>query len=138
MTSSFDALAALASTSVRFVPALALFWLAVFFGRTLRSGQVPLIERVARIEKPDLSPALCRYTRALTAAWSAYFVAAALFTLAASLGFAQASVGAASVSALLFVGEHWIRRWIFPGEWFPDLYQQIRDTVAVWRPRRRA
>ena len=139
MTSSVDTVAALASASLGFVPPLVLLWLAVFFGRTLRPGEVPLIERVARIGKPDLSPVLCRYTRGLTAAWCAYFVVGAVLTVAASLGFSQASIGVAALSALLFVGEHWIRRRIlFPGEYFPDLIQQIRDTVAVWRPRRRA
>ena len=134
----FDALAPLAAASLRYVPTLVLVWLAFFFGRTLRAGEVPLIERVARIGKPDLSPALCRYTRGLTAAWCAYFVVAALLAVAANLGFQQASLGVAAASAVLFVGEHLIRPWLFPGEWFPGLVQQIRDTVQVWRPRRGA
>jgi len=60
---------------------LVLLGLAVVFGRTLRGGDVPLIERVARIGKPALSAPLCRYTRGLTAVWAAYFLAAA-FTAA--------------------------------------------------------
>ena len=36
------------------------------------------------------------------------------------------------------VGEVWVRRLLFPREWFPGLFQQIRDTVSVWRPRRDA
>ena len=134
----FDSLAVLASASLRYLPTLVILWLAIFFGRTLRAGEVPLIERVARIGKPDLSPALCRYTRRLTAAWCAYFVVAAVLTVAAHLGFRRASVGVAAASAVLFVGEHWVRPWLFPGEYFPGLVQQIRDTVQVWRPRRGA
>lgn len=135
MSASFDAVAPLAAAGLRFVPPLVLLWLAFFFGRTLRTGDLPLIERVARIGKPDLSPALCRYTRRLTALWCIYFVAAATLAAAASLGFQQASLGAASVSLVFFVGEYWVRQRLFPHEVFPDLAQQVRDTVRVWRPR---
>ena len=66
----FESLAPLA-VAMRYLPVLVLLWLAVFFGRSLRAGVVPLIERIARVGKPDLSPALCRYTRRLTALMSA-------------------------------------------------------------------
>ena len=131
-----EALAPLASTGLPFVPPLVLLWLAVFFGRTLRAGETPLIERVARIGKPALSAPLCRYTRGLTALWSVYFAVAAVLAVLAGWGFERASVGVAAVSAVLFVGEFVVRRWLFPGEWFPGFVQQVRDTVAVWRPRR--
>lgn len=130
-----DSLASLASAVLRYVPALALLWLAAFFGRTLRSGAVPLIERIARIGKPGLSAALCRYTRGLTAGWCIYFVVAAMLIVLAGLGFTEASVGVAALSAVLFVGEFALRRVVFPNERFPGLIQQVRDTVAVWRPR---
>ena len=136
MRGIYETLAPLASASLRCVPTLVLLWLAVFFGRTLRAGAVPLIERVARVGKPALSAPLCRYTRALTALWCGYFVVAAITAALAGWGFEQASVGVAALSAVLFVGEHRIRRWIFPGEWFPGLVQQVRDTVRVWRPQR--
>lgn len=118
----------------RAVPALALVWLAVFFGRTLRAGQTPLIERIARVSNPALSPSLCRYTRNLTAAWCAYFLAAALLSLTAPLpfGLTGALVGAGSV--VFFVGEHQLRIRRFPGQAFPGLVQQVRDTWHVWRP----
>ena len=132
-----ETVAPLASASVRYVPSLVLLWLAVFFGRTLRAGEMPLIERVARIGKPALSAALCRYTRVLTALWCGYFVFAAVLAALAGWGFGQASTGVAAASAALFVGEHRIRRRIFPDEWFPGLVQQVRDTVQVWRPQRR-
>jgi uncharacterized membrane protein len=138
VSASFDSVAPLAVAGLRFVPPLALLWLAFFFGRTLRAGEMPLIERVARIGKPDLSVALCRYTRRLTALWCVYFVVAATLTAAASLGFQQASLGVAAVSLVFFVGEYWVRQCLFPQEVFPDLVQQVRDTVHVWRPRRDA
>jgi uncharacterized membrane protein len=131
-----EALTSLATASLSYLPTLLLIWLAVFFGRTLRAGEVPLIERVARIGKPSLSAPLCRYARALTVLWCAYFVVAAIAAALAGWGFEQASVGIAVVSVVLFVGEHRIRRLIFPREWFPGLIQQVRDTVQVWRPQR--
>jgi len=134
VTGVLEALASLASASVRWLPTLALAWLAIFFGATLRSGEVPLIERVARIGKPGLSEPLCRYARLLTALWCAYFLVAAGVAAFGGWGFAQASAGVAVASVALFVGEHRIRRMIFPEEWFPGLIQQVRDTVRIWRP----
>lgn len=134
-----DSLASLAAACAGYLPTLALAWLAYFFGRTLGTGRVPLIETVARVGKPVLSSELVRYTRSLTVAWVAYFVSAAVLVAASKLGFARASTGIALVSALLFVGEYWLRRnWWFRDEAFPGLAQQIRDTVSVWRRRREA
>ena len=132
-----DSLAPLA-VATRYLPMLVLLWLAFFFGRTLRAGAVPLIERIARVGKPDLSPALCRYTRRLTALWTLYFGAAAILLVAANFELVQAGGGVATASTLLFVGEIRVRQRLFPHEWFPGLAQQIRDTVSVWRPRRNA
>lgn len=132
----FESAALLFSATLRHLPTLVLLWLAFFFGRTLRAGAMPLIERVARVGKPALSETLCRYTRRLTLLWCIYFVVAASLTAAMSLGFQQASLGAAIVAAVFFVGEHRIRQRLFPTEAFPDLVQQIRDTAQVWRHRR--
>jgi uncharacterized membrane protein len=132
----FDSLAPLASAGLRYAPSLMLLWLAFFFGRTLRAGERPLIERIARAGMAAVSPAICRYTRGLTAVWCAYFVAAAVLTLAANFGFRGASLGVAAASALFFVGEHWLRRLVlFRHETFPGLIRQIRDTASVCRPR---
>jgi uncharacterized membrane protein len=131
-----QALTPLASATLPYLPTLVLVWLAILFGRTLRAGDVPLIEQVARLAKPSLSEPLCRYTRALTALWCGYFVVAAVSTVVGGWAFEQASVGVTALSAVFFVGEHRIRRLIFPGESFPGLIQQARDTVTVWRPRR--
>ena len=131
-----DTLTPLAAAGLDLLPTLVMVWLAVFFGRTLRAGEMPLIERVARVGKPALSPVLCRYARGLTALWCAYFVVAAVASTLAGWGIKEAGAGVAVVSAVLFVGEHAIRRVLFPREWFPGLIQQVRDTVEVWRPRR--
>jgi uncharacterized membrane protein len=55
--------------------------LGLAFGRTLRAGQVPMVSRFAAIVHGRLSPALARYTRNVTWAWTLYFSAMALLSL---------------------------------------------------------
>lgn len=117
------------------VSPLVLLWLAWFFGRSLRPGSSPLIERIARRGIPDLPEPLCRYTRRLTAVWCAYFVAAAGLVALADAGYAVASLAVWGGSVLLFVGERWVRPRLFPGQVFPGLAQQVRDTASLWRAR---
>ncbi|MBG9388466.1 hypothetical protein [Caenimonas aquaedulcis] len=109
---------------------------AFFFGRTLRAGRIPLIEQIARVSDPDMTPAMRRYTRGLTALWSLYFAGAA----ALAIGWRDAGAGAGAWvwagAILLFVGEHQLRPLFFPGKSFPGLGQQLRDTWSVWHPRR--
>lgn len=130
-----DPIASLLGSGLRWLAPLGLLALAVFFGRSLRSGAMPVIERVARQSKPMLPPALSRYTRRLTALWCAYFVAAA--AMAAVTPFAWSTLGLSvwAGTLVLFVGERWMRPWFFPGETFPGLLQQLRDTWSVWRTR---
>lgn len=61
-------------------PVLIPMLLAWTFGRTLRRGHTPLIERVARAvhDVPELEPAMRRYTRGVTASWTTLFIAFAL------------------------------------------------------------
>ena len=47
-----------------------------------------MIERIARVGNPALPPALCRYTRRLTAVWCIYFVIAAGLSLTVNVSFA--------------------------------------------------
>jgi len=131
-----DTLASQAWAVLHYVPPLVLLWLALFFGRTLRAGHTPLIERIARRSNPALSAALCRYTRRLTLVWCLYFIVAAVLTAAATLAYGYLSIAVWSGTVLLFVGERLIRPWLFPAEAFPGLLQQLRDTVSIWRPRR--
>lgn len=116
--------------------ACALLGLAFQFGRTLCTGQVPLIEQIARVRRPDLPKILCRYTRRLTLLWFVYLVAAALFLLIG--GIAQpikaASVGLTTM--IFFVGEHLLRKHLFPRERFPSLFQQVSDTFVCFKRRK--
>lgn len=134
-----DWLASLSLATVwRGVSVLMLAWLAIFFGRTLAPGRVPLVERIARVSDPELKPPLKRYTRRLTAIWAGYFVIAALLALSGFGGWSfNAGAWVGLGSAALFVGEHWLRRRIFPGEVFPGLAQQVHDTWSIWHPRKR-
>lgn len=116
---------------------LMLGWLAVFFGRTLRPGQVPLIERIARVSDPAMTLPLRRYTRRLTAVWCGYFVIAAVLSFSFGRAFPGAGVLVLLGSAVLFVGEHWLRPHLFPGHAFPGLVRQLRDTWSVWHPGKR-
>ncbi len=119
----------------RWLNVMASVWMAMFFAKTLRPGHMPLIERIARASDAELSPALCRYTRRLTAFWSAYFVVAALLSIAASLPAEWTGPLIALGAAVLFVGECWLRPRFFPAQRFPGLLQQLRDTWNVWRCR---
>lgn len=94
-----------------------------------------MIERVARVSDPALAPELCRYTRRLTAVWCAYFVATAVWLVAAKPPADDAAMLIWLGTGLLFVGEHWLRRRLFPARRFPGLRQQLRDTLHVWRLR---
>jgi uncharacterized membrane protein len=133
-------LASLLGSGLRFLTPLVLLWLAYFFGRTLRRGETPLIERIARRSTPDMSTALCRYTRGLTALWCAYFVVAATITALSQVtdlrAHARSSLFVWGGTVLLFVGERWLRPLLFPDQAFPGLLQQLRDTWSIWRPSR--
>lgn len=133
MTPLPDLLASLAVAGLRYVPPLVLLWLGFVFGRSLRAGAMPLIERIARRSNAALPAPLCRYTRRLTAVWCVYFVVAAGLAAAARVGYGQVSLAIWAATALLFVGERWVRAWLFPGETFPGLLQQLRDTWSIWR-----
>ncbi len=116
----------------RVVSLMALVWLAIFFGRTLRSDQTPLIERFARVSNPAMSPEFCTYTRRLTGIWCAYFICAAVASGLANYAPVSTGMFIWMGTVVLFVGEHRLRPIFFPGQTFPGLLQQIRDTWHVW------
>jgi len=128
-----ETLTSLSWAALRFATPMVLLWLAVRFGQTLRPGSVPLIERIARLSTPTLSSKLCRYTRRLTALWSAYFVVVAMVLAVADEDRAPLGLAVWCGTAILFIGERCARPWMFPGETFPGLGRQLRDTWSVWR-----
>ena len=123
-----------------FAPPLAAFaFMAYFFGRTLRAGSEPLINRIARKEHPDLPPDMARHARWLTGLWSACFVALFL----AALGLAPILTFEAwsrwvhglgyVVPATLFLGEHVYRLRRFPHRSHGSLAVLVPNIVAVIR-----
>lgn len=94
--------------------------LALWFGSTLRHGERPLISRVAARVHREMSPAVHRYTRKVTLAWTLYFVGMAFVSL---LLYAIASFEIWAVFANLltplalgamFGGEHLLRYRLHP------------------------
>lgn len=94
--------------------------LAGLFGLTLRPGRVPLLTAVAERLHRTVTPAMRRYTRGLTQAWFAYFLAMIALSL---LLYAAApwpwwslycNVITPLAAVAFFVGEHAWRWWRHP------------------------
>lgn len=60
-------------TLLRLYPASISASMLILFGATLLSPPT-MVERFARVQHPELSPALVRYTRRVTEAWCLFFV----------------------------------------------------------------
>jgi len=94
--------------------------LGVAFGRTLMAGATPMISRFARIVHGTLSPALVRYTRSVTLAWTWYFGGMAtlsllLFWLAPLRTWSVfANLLGAPLLVLMFAGEYAVRWLVLP------------------------
>jgi uncharacterized membrane protein len=54
-------------------PAISLF-LCLLFGKTLLPGNEPLVTRIARLERGELSPDLIAYTRRVTWVWTGFLL----------------------------------------------------------------
>ncbi len=121
-----------------FVPPLAAFaFMAFFFGRTLRAGSEPLINRIARKEHGDLPADVARHTRLLTGVWTACFIA--LFVVALALA-PVLSLESWSrwvqglgyvVPGALFLGEYAYRHHRFPNRPHGALVVLVRNVIVV-------
>jgi uncharacterized membrane protein len=118
--------------------------LGIWFGRTLLPGREPLISRFASLERGRLEPVLARYTRRLTALWSAFFVgmAIACATLAVLADGRTWSVFTNGVNyllmAVLFFGEYVYRRLRYSAFRHASLPRMIRMLVTAGRAGPRA
>lgn len=110
--------------------------LCIAFGRTLGAGRVPMCAQLAAMVHGPLSPALARYTRGVTLAWTLFF--GCIVTLSLAL-FAFASREAWSVLAnlltlplvgLMFVLEYLVRVRVLPPEDRGGIIDAVR---AYWR-----
>ena len=107
--------------SVRLYPVFMNAAMLAAFGATLVHGQT-MIERLARLHKPDLPPSGVRYTRQVTWVWCGFFAANGLIALWTALagdwrmwtlyngGLAYGAMG------LLFAGEWLVRRRVMGGD----------------------
>jgi uncharacterized membrane protein len=94
--------------------------LATAFGRTLIAGHEPLVTRFARLVHGELPPPVERYTRGVTAVWTAFFTVMAAVAIALYV-FASREAWSAFVNLLtipcvtiLFIVEYAVRRIRFP------------------------
>jgi len=88
--------------TLRFYPALVSTCMLLIFAWSLWSPQ-PLIERLARLQHPDLPPEGVVYTRRVTQVWCAFFAVNGLIALATALwgSFEQWSLYNGLISYLL-------------------------------------
>jgi uncharacterized membrane protein len=90
------------------------------FGRTLLPGRTPMVTGFARMVHRTLSPALIRYTRAVTWAWTVFFGSTAalsllLFWLAPmAVWSAFANLLGAPLLVLMFAAEYAVRCAVLP------------------------
>lgn len=109
--------------------------LAAWFGSTLRQGADPLVSALARRVHGSLTPAMARYTRQVTLAWTLYFLAMATASLAlfAAGDFKHwsllADVLTPVLTAAFFVGEYLVRYRLHPE--FERV--SLQQAIVAWR-----
>jgi uncharacterized membrane protein len=116
---SLGALLANDETLLRLYPASISIALLALFGLSLRSPPT-MVERMARLRRPDLPESAVRYTRHVTEVWCAFFVLNAAISIWTALG-ASREIWALYNGFLvylamgtLFGGEWLLRRHLFP------------------------
>jgi uncharacterized membrane protein len=110
--------------------------LCVAFARSLAPGREAMCTMFARVVHGALGPAMERYTRQVTLAWSIFFGAMALVSTA--LFFAAplsawstfANFFTAPLIALMFIGEYAVRRRLLPGVEHAGI---IAGVQAFWK-----
>lgn len=106
--------------------------MALLFGRTLVMGREPLCTQFAAMIHGSLTPAVARYTRQITVAWTLFFVATAavstlMFALAPIVAWATfANYVALPLVGAMFVAEHACRRFALPREPRAGMLDAIR------------
>ncbi len=108
--------------------------LAFAFGRSLRAPREAAITTFARMEHAELPADLALYTRRLTLVWTALFAAMAVIALVLALGGSLAvwstftNVVSYLLVAVLFAGEHAVRRWRFRQYRHASLLELVRNV----------
>nr|WP_260854148.1 hypothetical protein [Paraburkholderia sp. BCC1886] len=76
---------------LRLYPSLVNLGLLIAFGATLTGGGPTMIEKFARLGKPDLPPAAVRHTRRVTWVWCGFFALNGAFSAYTAVYWSQAS-----------------------------------------------
>lgn len=109
--------------------------LGLLFGRSLFGGREPLVTHFASLIRTDMAPAVRRYTRQATVAWTIFF---ATMTATSLLLYFLAPIEAWSLLAnvltlplvgLMFLGEALVRHAVLP----PEECLGIRETIRAYR-----
>ncbi len=113
--------------------------LALFFGRTLVGGRRPLVTALASIVHEEMTPALVRYTRQVTVAWTAFFVACAALSVVLFF-FADvetwslfANVLAFPLIGAMFLVENEVRKRVLPKRDQLGLMATVRAVRAAFK-----
>jgi uncharacterized membrane protein len=116
------------------LPSIALnLLLAVVFGATLRRHETPLIVRIAELDDPsELTPRFTRYLRALTVAWTMFFIVMALSSLLLML-YAPFEWWSLFVNVLTWplIGLMFAAEWAVRRAAFPDLPAHTPMYIAT-------
>jgi uncharacterized membrane protein len=94
--------------------------MAYVFGRTLAAGRRPLCSQFAAVVHGTLTPAIARYTRQITVAWTVFFlmiagVSTLLFAVSSLVVWSTfANYMTLPLVAAMFIGEHAWRRVALP------------------------
>lgn len=97
------------------------FFLAVFFGSTLRPGRISIITSVAqRVHGRELSPTHFAYTRQVTVAWTIFFLVIVAISLLLFFAFSFdtwaifANLVTPIATGAMFIGEYFLRYRLHP------------------------
>ena len=115
-------------------------FLAAGFGSTLRAGHTALITTLAARVHREFTPAMAVYTRKVTIAWTVYFIAMAVVSLAL-FTFARFEVWALFANlltpcsvALMFGAEYTLRYWLHPEFERSSIADAIRSYLHGNKP----
>lgn len=125
--------------------ALASLALALFFLRTLLPPHIALITAIGEASRGPLEPALRLYTRRITCFWGLFLLLCSLLSLGHWLHLPALAplvwlpAGQLPLSLLIFVGEFYLRKRLFPAHNHPGFkeYLMIVANAMAHPPRTR-
>lgn len=108
--------------------------LAIGFGRTLATGREPMCTRIARMIHRSVSPALARYTRQVTIAWTLFFATTvAVSGLMFAFGTLEAWSTFANLLTMPLVGLMFLAEYVVRLKVLPEDRSSILDAVRAYR-----